>query len=262
VALLADAFILIDLTYIFYNDIATISNSGLEPTVKLFNPETFTLTIGPFLFTFEGIGLVLPIQSSMSRPDGFDFILNTVMTVITLLFTAVGALSYATFGSQTKTEIMRNFPQRDKLVNVVQFSYSLAILAGIPVQLFPAVQIMEAKLFGSKSGKRDVTIKWKKNAFRTSIVVLCVLLATVGARDLDKFVALVGSFACILDTYFYLSRLSCLSRCSISVSGLSKRLRLSVRILYISLGTTSILGSYRFRTLIIYCGDIPTADRS
>jgi proton-coupled amino acid transporter len=61
VALLADAFILIDLAYIFYNGIATISRGGLEPTIKLFNPETFTLTIGSSLFTLEGIGLVLPI---------------------------------------------------------------------------------------------------------------------------------------------------------------------------------------------------------
>ena len=203
-ALLADIFILMGLAYIYYYDIATIaSRSGLEPTVVLFNPDAFTLTIGSSIFTFEGIGLILPIQSSMKKPEHFDRLLYIVMTLITVLFTAVGALSYGTFGNQTKTEIISNFPQTDKFVNAVQFLYSMAVLVGTPVQLFPAIRIMEGRLFVRGSGKRDPRIKWKKNAFRTAIVILCCLIAAVGAGGLDKFVALTGSFACVPLVYIY-----------------------------------------------------------
>ena len=111
-ALLADVFILIGLTYIYYYDIATITkNKGFEPTVTLFNPKDFTLTIGSAIFTFEGIGLILPIQSSMKRPQSFGKLLAAVMVIITIIFTAVGFLSYAAFGEATRVEIITNFPQ-------------------------------------------------------------------------------------------------------------------------------------------------------
>ncbi|KAF7596797.1 hypothetical protein BBP40_012396 [Aspergillus hancockii] len=204
VALLADVFILLGLGYIYWYDIATLATRpGVDPTVQLFNPVSFTLTIGSSIFTFEGIGLVLPIQSSMKHPQHFDRLLYIVMLIITTLFTAVGALSYATFGERTQTEIFSNFPQTDRLVNTIQFLYSLAVLVGAPIQLFPATRIMEGKLFGPKSGKGDPSIKWKKNIFRLSLVLFCGFTASVGAGDLDKFVSVIGSFACVPLVYIY-----------------------------------------------------------
>lgn len=203
-ALLADAFILFGLIYIYSYDISTIaSRHGLHPDVQLFNPKDFTLTIGSAIFTFEGIGLILPIQASMKNPQNFNHLLLVVMFIITIVYTAVGALSYGTFGSATKTEIITNYPQSSKLVNAVQFLYSLAVLVGTPVQLFPPIRIMETKLFGVRSGKRSPSVKWKKNFFRIAIVVCSGLIAAVGAGDLDKFVALIGSFACIPLVYIY-----------------------------------------------------------
>jgi len=203
VALLADVFIMIGLGYIYYFDIATIAKDGIAPTVKLFNPDSFTLTIGSAIFTFEGIGLILPIQSSMKKPQNFEWLLATIMLIITVIFTSVGALCYATFGDDTQIEIITNFPQDSKLVNAVQFLYSMAVLFGNPVQLFPAIRIMEGKLFGHLSGKKDQLTKWKKNAFRTFLTGVCIAIAIAGAGNLDKFVALIGSFACVPLVYIY-----------------------------------------------------------
>ncbi|KAL8994257.1 MAG: hypothetical protein Q9169_005726 [Polycauliona sp. 2 TL-2023] len=203
-ALLADVFIFIGLFYIWYYDISTLATSGLNPTVQLFNPNAFTLTIGSAIFTFEGIGLILPIQSSMAEPNKFPRLLYIVMVIITIIFTSVGALCYATFGDKTRVEIISNYPQTSKLVNSVQFLYSLAVLVGTPVQLFPATRIIETTTFGDRaSGKRSWTTKWKKNGFRTAITVLCGLISIVGASDLDKFVALIGAFACVPLVYIY-----------------------------------------------------------
>ena len=203
-ALLADVFILIGLGYIWFYDISTIARNGLHSTVQLFNPNAFTLTIGSCIFTFEGIGLILPIQSSMVRPEQFSNLLYIVMVIITVIFTSVGALCYATFGADTQIEIISNFPQTSKLVNAVQFLYSMAVLVGTPVQLFPATRIIETSLFGSKaSGKRSKATKWWKNLLRTGMTVMCALIAIVGASDLDKFVALIGAFACVPLVYIY-----------------------------------------------------------
>lgn len=202
-ALVADVFILLGLTYIYYYDIATLAREGLHPSVKLFNPDQFTLTIGAAIFTFEGIGLILPIQSSMKQPDKFEPLLWLIMLIITTIFTSVGALCYATFGSATQIEVISNFPQESKLVNAVQFLYSIAVLVGTPVQLFPPVRILEGKIFGRRSGKKDTLTKWKKNGFRSLLVVLCILVSILGANNLDRFVALIGSFACVPLVYIY-----------------------------------------------------------
>ena len=76
----------------------------------------------------------------------------------------------------------------------MQFLYSLAILLSVPLQLFPAVRIMENGLF-ERSGKQNVVVKWQKNFFRFCTVVFCAGLSYFGAADLDKFVSFVGSFA-------------------------------------------------------------------
>ncbi|TKA65003.1 hypothetical protein B0A55_09434 [Friedmanniomyces simplex] len=203
-ALLADVFILIGLVYIWYYDITSLANYGIAPSVVLFNPSAFTLTIGSAIFTFEGIGLILPIQSSMKKPEHFSTLLYIVMGIITVIFTSIGALCYATFGDETKIQIISNFPQTSKLVNAVQFLYSLAVLVGNPVQLYPAVRIIETYLFGEKvTGKKSAMIKWKKNLLRTGMMALCGVIAVLGASDLDKFVAIIGSFACVPLVYIY-----------------------------------------------------------
>ncbi|KAI9694801.1 MAG: hypothetical protein M1822_000417 [Bathelium mastoideum] len=202
-ALIADICIMLGLAYIYYYDIATIARKGINPTVTLFNSQEWTLTVGAAIFTFEGIGLILPIQSSMQRPEKFELLLCIVMAIITVIFTMVGVLCYATFGSDTMIEIISNYPQDSHFVNSVQFLYSLAVLVGTPVQLFPAIRIIEEKLFRGLSGKRDGVTKWKKNGFRTAITVACILVSIAGAKNLDRFVALIGSFACVPLVYIY-----------------------------------------------------------
>ena len=201
-ALIADAFIMLGLIYLYYYDIFTMASPDYSLDITLFNPSSWTLLIGTAIFTFEGVGLIIPIQESMRYPRKFPFVLGVVMIIITVLFTSIGALSYAAYGSKTKTVVILNMPQDDKMVNAVQFLYSLAILLSTPLQLFPAIRIMENELF-TRSGKYNPYIKWQKNLFRFVLVMVCALVAWGGAGDLDKFVSLVGSFACVPLVYVY-----------------------------------------------------------
>lgn len=202
-ATLADLFILIGLLYIWDYDLTALSTRGMDPSVVLFNPKAYTLTIGASIFTFEGIGLIIPIHASMRHPEKFEWLLGVVMLLITAVFTSVGALCYATFGERTQIEVINNFPQASRLVNAVQFMYALAVLIGNPVQLFPAMRILEARLFGHRSGKKDLLTKWKKNAFRTLLVGVCCAIGIAGSDNLDRFVALIGSVACVPLVYVY-----------------------------------------------------------
>lgn len=205
-ALVADVFILAGLVYLYYYDILTIVGQGGVSDIAYFNKNDWTLFIGTAIFTFEGIGLIIPIQTGMKNPRKFPGVLGFVMIIITVVFVSMGALSYAAFGSETKTVIILNMPQDNKFVNGVQFIYSVAILLSTPLQIYPAIEITSQQLF-SRTGKYNPYVKWKKNFFRFLMVAICALLAWVGANDLDKFVALVGSFACIPLVYIYPVRL-------------------------------------------------------
>lgn len=200
-ALVADLFIMMGLVYLYYYDLLTLATSGVADVVA-FNPNSWTLFIGTAIFTFEGIGLIIPIQETMKHPEKFPRVLGGVMVVITLIFVSMGALCYAAYGSATKTVVILNLPQDSKSVNAVQFLYSLAILLSTPLQLFPAIRIMETGMF-PRSGKFNTRVKWSKNCFRFLVVLGTGLIAWGGADDLDKFVAIIGSFACIPLVYIY-----------------------------------------------------------
>ncbi|KAI0322138.1 transmembrane amino acid transporter protein-domain-containing protein [Amylostereum chailletii] len=200
-ALVADAFILAGLLYVFGSEFAVIANKGIAK-VELFNPKDFPLLIGTAVFSFEGIGLVVPITDSMREPHKFPAVLSGVMIFLLVLFGGAGALSYLAFGSEIKTVVLVNLDSTSRFTQAVQFLYSLAILLSVPLQLFPAVRIMENGLF-TKSGKMDTRVKWQKNIFRFFVVMGCTAISWAGAGDLDKFVAFVGSFACVPLCFVY-----------------------------------------------------------
>ncbi|KAH6673165.1 transmembrane amino acid transporter protein-domain-containing protein [Halenospora varia] len=201
-ALIADLFILIGLIYLYYYDILTIVRQHGVADIVNFNKKDWTLFIGTAIFTFEGIGLIIPIQESMKNPKQFPKVLGITMIIISVVFISMGALSYAAYGSATETVVILNMPQDSKFVNGVQLLYSVAILLSTPLQIFPAIRITENELF-TRSGKYNPFIKWQKNVFRFFVVMLCAAIAWVGANDLDKFVSIVGSFACVPLVYIY-----------------------------------------------------------
>lgn len=200
-ALIADAFILAGLVYIFGSEISIITTRGVAD-VKMFNPKDFSLFIGTAVFSFEGIGLIIPITDSMREPRKFPAVLTGVMASLTILFGGAGALGYLTFGSEVETVVLVNLNSESSMVQTVQFLYSLAILLSVPLQFFPAVRILENGLF-TRSGKADARVKWLKNGFRFAMVMMCTAISWLGATDLDKFVAFVGCFACVPLCYVY-----------------------------------------------------------
>ncbi|KAH9856664.1 transmembrane amino acid transporter protein-domain-containing protein [Lenzites betulinus] len=200
-ALVADAFILAGLIYIFGSEAAIMAKNG-HAHVELFNSKDWPLLIGTAVFSFEGIGLVIPITDAMQEPRKFPKVLTGVMIFLMVLFGGGGAMSYLTFGADVKTVVIVNLDTTSKFTQAVQFLYSLAILLSVPLQLFPAVRIMENGIF-ERSGKQSNIVKWQKNFFRFIVVCFCACLSYFGASDLDKFVSFVGSFACVPLCYVY-----------------------------------------------------------
>ncbi|ODV87993.1 hypothetical protein CANARDRAFT_26163 [[Candida] arabinofermentans NRRL YB-2248] len=145
-ALIADAFILLGLVYIFTCSSTHLVTNGVSPKISMFKEDTWTLFIGTAVFSYEGVGLLIPIQESMANPKDFNRLLLLVMGIVTLIFVTLSSISYMSYGDDVKTVILMNFP-RNKLALVIQLCYAIAILLSTPLQLFPAIKIFENYLF-------------------------------------------------------------------------------------------------------------------
>lgn len=102
------------LVLIFYyllQDLPAVSSRpAFAPLAKL------PLYFGTAVFAFEGISLVLPLQKNMRAPAdfrGWNGVLNTGMTVVTVLYFAVGFYGYLKYGDDIKGSITLNLPSQD-----------------------------------------------------------------------------------------------------------------------------------------------------
>ncbi|KAI8140959.1 transmembrane amino acid transporter protein-domain-containing protein [Fennellomyces sp. T-0311] len=198
-ALFADVLIVSGLLILLACDMYEIFSGGTAspgPNVEWwFNPSAYPVFIGTAVYSFEGIGLIIPIRDAMEKPEKFPMVLTLVMVLVATALCAVGSLGYIAFGTDVKTVALLNLPD-GPLGSAVQLGYALAVHMTNPLALFPTVRIVEHALFGERTGKHNIRIKWQKNCLRFAIVVICGIIAWAGANDLDKFISLIGSICC------------------------------------------------------------------
>ncbi|SAM05804.1 hypothetical protein [Absidia glauca] len=198
-AILADVLILFGLVVIIYFTSDQLHNVGVGPNVAAVNSVNFGMMIGTATFSFEGIGLLIPIVEAMENPKKFPLVTTVGLIIVTLIYILIGTLSYLAYGDQIQAAVIYNFPPDSRLNISVELLYSLAVILTMPFMLFPALKIIENGLFYKfKSGRSSIAVKMSKNFYRVVISVACAALAFgIGADNLDKFVSLVGSVACV-----------------------------------------------------------------
>ncbi|KAJ9080858.1 hypothetical protein DSO57_1020576 [Entomophthora muscae] len=199
-AFFGDIFIISGLSYLYYFDINELIHAPVKQ-IDNFNPAGIALMAGTAIFAFEGVGLVLPIAESMEEPRRFPRLLGIALLFSTFVLLTVGSLSYAAFGEKVDVVVLRNLPAAEPMSQTIRLIYSLAVSFAVPLQLFPAIRILEMCLFPRASGKAAPGVKWKKNFFRTLLALTLATLAYGGARHLEKLVAFFGAIFC-LPLYF------------------------------------------------------------
>eukprot|EP00164_Ancoracysta_twista_P002919 GFYU01003886.1.p1 GENE.GFYU01003886.1~~GFYU01003886.1.p1 ORF type:complete len:546 (-),score=116.20 GFYU01003886.1:168-1805(-) len=194
-SLLADVFVVYSLAAMYGYSIKRMSESGVDATVH-YNVEigSLPLALGASIYAFEGIGLILPIEEAMkeSEKHKFPWILGACMLIVTFMYESFALVNYLAYGADTKDVIFLNLPGHNDMVVSVQISYCIAVIFTFPLMLFPAVQIIERKMF--QPGKSTTRRKWLKNGERAAVVLLLCAVSIVGVDSFDKFVSIIGSF--------------------------------------------------------------------
>ncbi|KAG0374951.1 neutral amino acid transporter [Mortierella sp. AD032] len=202
-AVVADLCIVVGLIYLYSYDIKElVINQGSPTPLRLFNSDDFGLFVGTAVFSYEGIGMVIPICGSMANPKQFPRALTIVLSVVCVLLVSFGTLGYAAYGDKVQTIVLDDLPNATSGEkagkNAIQILYIVAIFLTTPLMLFPAIRIVEnccKKLLG----ENDMGTKkrmMKENLVRILIDFAVAAVAYAGYYKLDIFISFVGSFAC------------------------------------------------------------------
>ncbi|KAF9918051.1 neutral amino acid transporter [Lobosporangium transversale] len=200
--LVADLCIIVGLIYLYTYDIKElVINQGSPTPLRLFNSNDFGVFIGTAVFSYEGIGMVIPICGSMANPKQFPRALTIVLAVVCVLLVSFGVLGYAAYGDQVHTIVLDNLPNNtggEKAgKNAIQLLYIIAIYLTTPLMLFPCIRIVEHAVFKVVGDESSGKVRMlKENIIRIVIDFAVAAVAYAGYTKLDIFISFIGSFAC------------------------------------------------------------------
>merc|ERR1712000_634000 len=80
-------------------------HSKQERDISIYPTKQFAFFFGIAIYTYEGIGLALPIESAMKDRSKYVSLLDKCFIFVTLLFLGFGAGVYAGFGDDTQQVI-------------------------------------------------------------------------------------------------------------------------------------------------------------
>ncbi|GMI88377.1 hypothetical protein like AT2G42005 [Hibiscus trionum] len=168
---------------VMVEDLRLIMKRSVE--VKAFGGvSVFFYGMGVALFGYEGIAMVLPIESEMKDNAKFGKILTLSMGLTTLMYGAFGALGYFAFGAATKDIITSNLGP-GWISFLVQLGLCINLFFTFPLMMNPVYEIVERRFSG---GRYCLWLRW--------LLVLFVSLVALFVPNFADFLSLVGSSVC------------------------------------------------------------------
>ena len=149
--------------------------------------------IGSAIYSFEGIGVVLPILEVTENPKQFPKLLLLVMLTNVVLFTGFGEFCLFVYGAKElegKPLITMNLPD-GPVIYTLKALFSINVIISISLCAFPANNILESYVF--KKMKESKTKFWLINLQRTMIFALAIVLCIILGNSLDKFNSVIGT---------------------------------------------------------------------
>jgi solute carrier family 36 (proton-coupled amino acid transporter) len=156
--------------------------------------KTMPLFLGVAVYCFEGIGLVLPLENSMARPQNFKLVFTSTMTLVYMLLVTFGMSGYIAYGHNTAGVITLNLPP-SIFVYAVTIMLCLSLILTYPAQMYPVFEICENYIFNERDYNATFN-PYARYALSSLGRALIVLLSLVLASTIPSFsviTSLIGS---------------------------------------------------------------------
>ncbi|KAL9327203.1 hypothetical protein ACSQ67_007848 [Phaseolus vulgaris] len=148
--------------------------------------SVFFYGLGVAVYAFEGIGMVLPLESEAKDKEKFGGVLGVGMFLISLLYAAFAALSYFAFGEETQGIITTNLGP-GLVSGLVQLGLCINLFFTFPLMMNPVYEVVERRLCESRY---CLWLRW--------LLVLGVSLVALLVPNFADFLSLVGSSVCVI----------------------------------------------------------------
>lgn len=194
----ADAMIVITLVIIFAYAGMDISKYGTKfESIKPVG-DLWADAIGFSVYTYEGIGVILPIQEVTADKKNFYKLLCITVTLIAVLYIVFGEFTAIAWGDNESFDqplITSSLPEKSVVTYILKIVFSFNLFFSYPLVIHPANLVVESWLFDGwpKSRKRQMG----KNVSRSVIVAISCVVALSVYDSLDKFLSITGSLTCI-----------------------------------------------------------------
>jgi proton-coupled amino acid transporter len=163
--------------------------------------------VGFACYTFEGIGVVMPIMHACECPDKFPKILLYAFITLTALYCIFGNLCYLVMGPKmANTFIIEELDQKSLIIILLNLIYSVNLVCSYAIVIYPTNTILEEYLFSGLSkrinnrtelGRKYKRLRYNLQNFSRFLVCLSAIYLAVELREkMDKFLSLLGALLC------------------------------------------------------------------
>ena len=116
-----------------------INRDGIGEDIKFINPDGYQSAIGMAIFSYEGIGIVMPIMHQSESPATFKREFIKAMVTLTVIYVIFGALGYIAWGSGEIEPFSTDMlPASNIAVILMKFFFSFNLIFTYPITIFPA----------------------------------------------------------------------------------------------------------------------------
>ncbi|CAI5485871.1 unnamed protein product [Closterium sp. Naga37s-1] len=178
------------------------SFQGLDSLSAFTTLQDAPFAFGVATYALNGAGMTLSVESSMRNRAQFPTVLATGLSIISVLYAAVGTAGYFGFGNKTKEIVTLNLPPRWQSV-AVKLGVCVALFFTFPVMMTPVHEMAERYI----SSSRDIYNSFLSPSvapsrrrlfvcFVRSLTVLFIVLLSVSVPHIGAFISLIGCSVC------------------------------------------------------------------
>ena len=155
--------------------------------------QKLPIFFGMALFAFEGISVVLPIENRMKNPGsmlGNTGVLNKSMSIVFILYSAMGVCGYLKYGKDVQATIIHNLPMNELGGQLIMATFSVAIFISYALQFYVIMEIIRKNLLNPKWDGWSLELL----DFLCRILLNLITFGIAASfSSLDLFVSLLGA---------------------------------------------------------------------